>query len=157
MTRPLRALNKGPTMLSNQSTRRAFLQDAGAVMAIASTAPLLAAAPDEKTKIAVIGTGGMGTGHVRALSARNDVEIAWLCDVDQNRLASAAEVVKQAKGDTPQTTSDLRQLLPTRRSKPCGSPLPTIGTLPPPCWLWMPENTCTSKSLVRTTFVKAGY
>lgn len=101
---------------NNPTTRRVFLQEtSAAAIAVAATATATAttlpAAQNEKTVVAVIGTGGMGTGHVRALSARNDVEIAWLCDVDQNRLAAAAEVVKQAKGKSPQTTKDLRQIL----------------------------------------------
>ena len=100
-------------MTANQTTRRGFIQEASvaAVALAATTGHLNAADAADKATIAVIGTGGMGTGHVRALSARNDVDIAWLCDVDQNRLASAAEVVKQAKGKSPQTTPDLRQIL----------------------------------------------
>lgn len=100
-------------MSTNHSTRREFLQDAGAAALVigAGATALHAAGANDKIIIAVIGTGGMGTGHVRALSARNDVEIAWLCDVDQQRLAAAAEVVKQAKGKSPQTTQNLREVL----------------------------------------------
>ncbi|MDB5391694.1 MAG: nagA 1 [Planctomycetaceae bacterium] len=99
-------------MLSNSTNRRVFLQGASAAaIAVGVSGSVLAADPAEKAVVAVIGTGGMGTGHVRTLSARNDVEIAWLCDVDEKRLASAAEVVKQAKGKSPQITRDLRQVL----------------------------------------------
>lgn len=100
-------------MATNPTTRRMFLQDAGAAaVAIGvSGAALGAPGANDKVTVAVIGTGGMGTGHVRALSARNDVNIAWLCDVDEKRLASAAEVVSQAKVKAPQTTKDLRQVL----------------------------------------------
>lgn len=99
--------------MATNPTRREFLQDAGAAavaIGVSGTA-LGAVGANEKVTIAVIGTGGMGTGHVRALSARNDVNLAWLCDVDEKRLASAAEVVNQAKGKAPQTTKDLRQVL----------------------------------------------
>jgi predicted dehydrogenase len=104
---------EGIPMTTNHSTRREFLQDAGAAALVigAGATALHAAGANDKIIIAVIGTGGMGTGHVRALSARNDVEIAWLCDVDQQRLAAAAEVVKQAKGKSPQTTQNLREVL----------------------------------------------
>lgn len=100
-------------MTENQTTRRGFLQEASAtaVALAATSATLKGAEVSDKLSVAVIGTGGMGTGHVRALSARKDIEISWLCDVDQNRLAAAAEVVNLARGQTPQTTPDLRKVL----------------------------------------------
>jgi predicted dehydrogenase len=105
-------------MFSNSTNRRVFLQDASvAALAIGASGQALEAAAagenagGEKITVAVIGTGGMGTGHVRTLSARKDVDIAWLCDVDDKRLATAAEIVKQARGHSPQTTRDLRQVL----------------------------------------------
>lgn len=100
-------------MTTNSTSRRAFMQEAGvAAMAIGvGTSALAAAETPEKMKIAVIGTGGMGSGHVRTLSTRQDVELAWLCDVDEKRLAAAAEIVSQAKGKSPQTTPDLRKVL----------------------------------------------
>ncbi len=100
-------------MPTNSTTRRVFLQEtsAAAVAVGVGASALSAAGANDKLTVAVIGTGGMGTGHVRALSARNDVNLAWLCDVDEKRLASAAEVVNQAKGKVPQTTKDLRQIL----------------------------------------------
>ncbi len=100
-------------MTTNPTTRREFLQDASTAALVlgAGASSLHAAGANDKMTIAVIGTGGMGTGHVRALSARNDVDIAWLCDVDAQRVASAAEVVKQAKGKTAKTTANLREVL----------------------------------------------
>ena len=99
-------------MPANSTNRRVFLQDASAAaLLVAAASTTLNAAPNDKLNVAVIGTGGMGTGHVRALSARTDVNLTWLCDVDSKRLATAAEVVNQAKGKAPQTTKDLRQVL----------------------------------------------
>ncbi len=100
-------------MATNPTTRREFLQDASAAALVigAGASSLHAAGANDKITVAVIGTGGMGSNHVRTLSARNDIDIAWLCDVDQQRMASAAEVVKQAKGKTVKTTQDLREVL----------------------------------------------
>ena len=100
-------------MTTNPTSRRAFLQEASAAALVigAGASSLHAAGANDKITIAVIGTGGMGTGHVRALSARNDVDIAWLCDVDTQRMASAAEVVKQANGKSVKTTQNLREVL----------------------------------------------
>jgi predicted dehydrogenase len=98
-------------MLSQSTSRREFLQDASAAAIVIGASGSSFAAANEKLTIAIIGTGGMGSNHVRTLSGRDDVNIAWLCDVDEKRLASAADVVKQTKGKSPQTTADLRQVL----------------------------------------------
>ena len=58
---------------------------------------------DEPVKIGVIGTGGMGTGHVEAFlnlakSQRTNVTIAALADVCQPRLEEAKQKVETAQG-----------------------------------------------------------
>ena len=92
--------------------RRTFLQGAGLSAAAwalhTQTAP---AADARQVTIAVIGTGGMGSNHVRNLSARKDVRLAYLCDVDKNRLSAAAKIVESATGTSPQTVTDLRRVL----------------------------------------------
>lgn len=66
-------------MPANSTNRRVFLQDASAAaLLIGAGSASVHAAPGDKLNVAVIGTGGMGTGHVRALSARTDVNLAWL-------------------------------------------------------------------------------
>ena len=92
--------------------RRGFLQDTGTGLAVLAGARVAVAdEPPRKVVIAVIGTGGMGTGHVKALAARTDVEMAWVCDVDANRRGAAAELVAQARGQRPRETGDLREVL----------------------------------------------
>ena len=59
----------------------------------------------------MIGTGGMGTRHVQTLSQRQDVEVAYVCDVDEKRLASAASHVQSTTGITPRAVTDLREVL----------------------------------------------
>lgn len=99
-------------MQESLSTRRIFLQEASAAaMAVTATTVIAADATVEKVTIAVIGTGGMGTNHVRNLAARTDVEIAWVCDVDEQRLANAADIIQKAMGKSPRKTKDLRDVL----------------------------------------------
>ena len=96
--------------------RRGFLQETGTGLAVLAGARVAVAdEPPRKVVIAVIGTGGMGTGHVKALAARTDVELAWVCDVDANRRAAAAELVAQAGHPRPRETVDLREVLADRR------------------------------------------
>jgi predicted dehydrogenase len=69
-------------------------------------------APVPKLRLGLIGPGGMGTAHLKLLVKRPDVEVAWIAEVDKNRLASATEFVEKApNGKAPKTTNDLRQVL----------------------------------------------
>lgn len=96
--------------------RRGFLRETGVgLAALATVGVAIADDAPRKVVIAIIGTGGMGTGHVKALSARKDVEIAWVCDVDQQRRDAAAEIVSQATGTRPQAVGDLRRVLDDKR------------------------------------------
>jgi predicted dehydrogenase len=97
--------------------RRTFLKQTGLGVAAAtlmSGASARAAGANNRVVVGVIGTGGMGTHHVRALLKRQDVQIAWACDADRNRAAAAAELVQKATGRAPQTTQDLRRVLADR-------------------------------------------
>lgn len=92
--------------------RRTFLKNAGlGAAALAVGAPASAAGNGRRITVAVIGTGGMGTHHVQGLAARKDVELAYVCDVDQKRLAAAAEIVTSATGTQPKAAKDMRTVL----------------------------------------------
>ena len=96
----------------SMTRRRSFLKSAGlGAAALALGRGSVGAAQDRKVVLGVIGTGGMGTNHVRALSARKDIAVAYVCDVDQNRLGAAAEIVTSTCGVAPKAARDLRQIL----------------------------------------------
>lgn len=92
--------------------RRRFLVNV-TTGAAALSAPAALAVPTTANSLVlgVIGPGGMGINHVKHLVQRNDVEIAWICDVDSERTARAAAVVKEASGRGPKVTADLRHVL----------------------------------------------
>ncbi|MBL8849996.1 MAG: Gfo/Idh/MocA family oxidoreductase [Planctomycetaceae bacterium] len=94
-----------------QSTRRTVLKSATLGAAALAMGTRAKAAAADKVVIAIIGTGGMGMNHVRTLSARSDVEIAAVCDVDSERLAGAAEHVASTLGARPKAVKDLREVL----------------------------------------------
>ena len=80
--------------------RREFLTRTGAVVGIPYFVPsgVLAKAgrrgANERLAIAVIGVGGMGRGHLGNMTkfrAAGEVNIAAVCDVDEERLAKAVE------------------------------------------------------------------
>ena len=75
--------------------------------------------------------GGMGTNHLRLLAARKDVEVAYVCDVDRNRLAEAASGRRERRGQGPQGgQGPAPACSTTTASTPSGSRRPTTGTRP---------------------------
>lgn len=93
--------------------RRKFLFTAGAAATILATSRHSTSAADSSSsiRVGVIGTGGMGGGHVRLLSGRKDVDVTHVCDVDANRAATAAKAVESGSGRPPKIETDLRKVL----------------------------------------------
>src|SRR5690349_20726674 len=93
-------------------SRRSFLEQSVAGTAAVAASAALARAADQREPltVALIGCGGMGTNHLRLLAARKDVRLAYVCDVDANRLASAAKHVEQ-NGGAAKPVKDLRTVL----------------------------------------------
>ncbi len=96
--------------------RREFLkrtsQGAAAATALAyAPAVLRARDANERFVVAVIGPGGMGSHHVELLSKNKKVQLAYVCDVDEKRLADAASMVDRLGGGTPKAVKDLRRVL----------------------------------------------
>jgi len=85
------------------STRRSFLANAGAGVAAStlfSTVKSSAAGANERVRIGVIGCGGQGNSHQNALATLSNVEIGYVCDIDEKRLsASAANSGAKPVGD----------------------------------------------------------
>jgi predicted dehydrogenase len=92
-------------------SRRTFVSQVGAASVAWAAGLSASAAEADRVTLGIIGTGGMGTNHLRLLSARKDVEIVAVCDVDAERLASAAQHVESATGRRPAAVSDLRRVL----------------------------------------------
>src|SRR4051812_22314283 len=66
---------------------------------------------DRRVTIGLIGAGGMGGNHLRLLAARRDVDVAYVCDVDGDRLAEAVSVAEKGSGKAPKGVKDLRRVL----------------------------------------------
>ncbi len=65
---------------------------------------------NDKVRIAVCGLG-RGMGHVSALLKCSNVEIAYLCELDEGRLSKGVQMVQMQTGKAPQTSGDFRQIL----------------------------------------------
>lgn len=98
--------------MSKTSERRDFLRAVGAAAAAVTTtsARVRGANAMERITVGVIGPGGMGSNHLSLLSARKDVRVKYVCDVDKNRLNKAAEKVLDNSGNPAEAVGDMRRV-----------------------------------------------
>ena len=87
---------------------------AGAPGAITSGTAAKAAAPSDLLRVAVVGVNGRGMAHVRDFAKRKDVQVAAICDVDEQAFTKAHDAVLKATGKAPVFERDLRKLLEDR-------------------------------------------
>lgn len=87
--------------------RRYFL---GTALAGAAMSRKLVSA-NEKVIIAVIGVRGQGAGLTSRFADLPDVDVAYLCDVDERVFGRAAKAVEQKKQKAPKLVADLRKVL----------------------------------------------
>jgi predicted dehydrogenase len=99
-------------------SRRDFLKSVGAGLAMGLTASnyraLAGVGPNERTQMGFIGLGGQGTGRLEEFMQHDDVDVAALCDVDEDHLNQALAVVEKLRGKKPKAFHDFRQLLDQR-------------------------------------------
>ena len=100
----------------SNTERRNFLKTSavGALGWTLASRTICAAAANERIVVGLIGSGGMGSDHLSLLASRPDVEVAYVCDVDRNRLETAARAVQSATGNAPMAVTDLRRVLDAR-------------------------------------------
>ncbi len=95
-------------------TRRSALQKTAFLASTLALESLRAAnASGRKLRVAVVGLG-RGMGHVAALLSLPDVEIAWLAEVDADRLATGMRAVADRQGEGCKGVLDFRRALEDR-------------------------------------------
>jgi predicted dehydrogenase len=104
-----------PKPMKTTVNRRQFLKGSSATLALASLGLMSMdfIHNTEPLKVALIGTGWYGKSDLFRLMQIANVEVEALCDVDQNLLKEAGEMVaqKQKSGKTPKLYKDYRELL----------------------------------------------
>lgn len=97
--------------------RRDFLQTTGAgvagVAALTASSYAQVGGANERINVGVIGPGGMGTHHIRALMGQKDITITQVCDVDEARLAAAVKNASREK-QAPRGVGDMRRVFADR-------------------------------------------
>jgi predicted dehydrogenase len=100
--------------VKNSIHRRGFLGAAAAGLSTGLSYRFAGAGvigASEKIVVAIIGTGGRGTGHADAFARLPSAEVGYVCDVDSRRAGQAADVVVKAGGKVPKIARDLRRVL----------------------------------------------
>ena len=112
-------------------TRRGFLQQAGAAVAVAGLPTIVRAsafgkggrpAPSSRINIGFVGVGGEGTKNLRCFLSQPDAQAVAVCDVDPQRMAQARKLVEEKYADAMRsggykgchTTRDFRDILARR-------------------------------------------
>jgi len=95
--------------------RRSFLTGVGSGLAAASVASersrAMSASANDKISVAVMGLRRRGRPLTQMLSQMADLEIPYVCDVDQSLLGPVVEIVEKAKGKKPRAIEDFRRAL----------------------------------------------
>jgi predicted dehydrogenase len=99
-----------------QIDRRTFINNTCRIgigaAALSSGASLSKAAPaSQKVNLAIIGVRGRGLHLMRGFAAREDCNIAYLCDVDQSVVAAPANELSAMGKPAPKVIQDFRQAL----------------------------------------------
>jgi predicted dehydrogenase len=101
-------------------SRREFLERSMMAAAAASlpAAPLLANAGPERRagandvlRIAVVGVKGRGGSHISSWASMKDVQVAAICDIDENVIHGAMSTVEKKAGNKPVYYQDFRKLM----------------------------------------------
>ena len=97
--------------------RRGFLDRSvkggfGAVLGVAAMrTSLRAVAPSDKVVVGIMGVGRRGAYLTELFAQRPDVEIAYVCDVDDKKTALAAKAVQGMKGKAPAAEGSFEHIL----------------------------------------------
>ena len=87
--------------------RRHFLHTAAGLAALS----MQAVSANDKVTLGFIGVRGRGKSLAARFAALPDVDIAYMCDVDERVLPRAAAGVEKISGQKPKLVGDLRRLL----------------------------------------------
>lgn len=110
----MHGLNKRGMEMSFMMNRRGFLQSAAASAALAALGADAGDVVNQKVKrVGLIGSGWYGKSDVCRLIQVAPVEVVSICDVDDNMLKAAAELIsqRQKSGKVPHTYRDYREML----------------------------------------------
>jgi len=102
--------------MKSKITRRHFMKQGSGAMIAATGLSLWGtkqswAGANDRVRVAVIGIHGMGKSHIQSYSELPNVEVAAICDVDENQFSGVIDKLFEKKGfPAPKPYTDLRSL-----------------------------------------------
>jgi predicted dehydrogenase len=97
--------------MSSPLNRRTFLGAAAAAGATLAAGRAEEPSANDKIVVAIMGTGGRGTGHAVSFAKLPGVSVAYVCDVDADRAGKAAKAAEAAAKTAPKVVTDFRRIL----------------------------------------------
>src|SRR5215471_11260540 len=103
-------------------SRRKFLKQSSIVTALAPVGATMssgfvrsarAAEPgaNDKIRLGLIGSGGMGRGDLECFFLNPEVDCAVICDVDDAQIAKGIKICVNKRGQKPDSVKDFRHVL----------------------------------------------
>jgi predicted dehydrogenase len=99
------------------TNRRTFIKQsgmAGAGLFIAPNVFSFVGSPAEKVVVGVMGTNSRGFYLARMLAKLPNVEVGYICDVDENVVAKTIAEIEKETGKKPKGVKDIRSLVETK-------------------------------------------
>ncbi len=98
----------------NSVSRRNFLKTTGSAAAVGLlqvSAPTRVLGANDRVRVAIVGVRGRGNDHIKGYARLPNLEIAALCDVDENVLNQRLGEVEKMGKSKPKSYTDIRKLL----------------------------------------------
>lgn len=93
-------------------SRRRFLAASAAALGFPMVANSRVLAANDEVRVGLVGLGGRGVGaHLPGFQSQPGVSVVAICDPDQDRLGSTAEMIKVKHGHDVEQYTDVRALL----------------------------------------------
>ena len=122
--------------MTNETTRRRFLQKSTEVAATTAAASTLGgvhafgASSPEKLNLGIIGCGGIMTHHVKGLVSRKEaVSISYLCDVDPRQIDQMVKAMDGFQSRPAKRTSRFEVVIGDKNVTRSSSPRRITGML----------------------------
>ncbi len=100
--------------MNHTLSRRQFLKHS-AVVTTAMAVPWrvfgASASPNAKLVVAIMGCNSRGMAHIKGMLAAPNVEIAYICDVDERAVAKGIKAATAKQGKEPKGAKDIRKVL----------------------------------------------
>src|SRR5215472_13961764 len=94
-----------------EANRRNFLRAGAGAVALSLVHPERVLGANDRVRLAICGLRGRGKDHMKRFSELPGVEIAAVCDIDENVIATRLSDFQNMGLPKPKTYTDVRKLL----------------------------------------------